>query len=207
MNGTRWLTSILIAVFALAGCAEQEAGDELDTEMEADTLQADTAAAAPMTAPVGDTSSADLAVWNTDADARLGPDEFDGWLEEQDFYGEWSTDGEEGVTAEEFGAGLFAVLDANDDDSVASTEWEDAGAAWAGDAALADWDTNGDGALGEDEIVAGIQDSATWSEWDQDGSGTLEETEFNQAIFGAWDANDDDYVDETEWSANFDFWS
>jgi hypothetical protein len=202
VKGTRWLAPMLIGAFVV-GCAEQEAADEMET----DTLQADTTAAAPMTAPVGDTSSADLAVWNTDADARLAPDEFDGWLEEHDFYGQWNTDGEEGLSAQEFGAGLVAVLDGNDDDSVGSAEWEDAGGAWTGDAALSDWDTSGDGALTEDEIVAGVQDSATWSQWDQDGNGTVDEAEFNQAVFGAWDANGDGYVDETEWSANFDAWS
>lgn len=206
MSGTRWLSPVVIAALALGGCADQE-GEQAETGLQADTMQADTMAAGEQMSPAVDTASTDLATWNTDADARLGPEEFDGWLEEQDFYGEWNTDGAEGLTPGEFAAGLFAVLDANDDGTIGSTEWSDAGAGWTGDAALADWDGDGDGALGEDELASGLQGSELWSEWDADGNGRLSRAEFNAAVFGAWDANDDDYVDETEWGASFDRWS
>lgn len=197
MTDTRWLVVTLVAALAAGGCAEQETAD-MDAEMDPNGT-AETMADGP------DPDNPDLAVWNTDADARLEQDEFDAWLAEQDFYGDWNTDGADGLTGDEFGAGLFDVLDANDDGQVSGTEWEDADA-WTGDAALSDWDTNGDGALDEGELAAGLADSDPWNAWDQDGSGTLEESEFNQAVFSAWDTNDDDYVDESEWRANFDLW-
>lgn len=208
MTFTRWVSPVLVAAFALLGCAEQGADE---SAMDADTtaMEADTTAMQPdMEPPIGDTSSADIAVWNTDADARLAPDEFSGWLEDQDFYAEWNTDGSAGLTPQEFGAGLAGVLDANDDGAVSAMEWSDVGASWTGpDASLADWDANGDSSLQESEIVSGIEGGALWSDWDQDGNGRLARAEFDAAVFAAWDTNDDNFVDETEWGANFDYWS
>lgn len=207
MTFTRCIGPVLLGTFALMGCAEQGADE---TEMEA--MDADTAAMEaepmPMEAPVGDTASDDIAVWNTDADARLTQSEFSGWLQEHDFYAEWNTDGAEGLTAQEFGAGLAGVLDANDDGAVSEMEWSEAAASWTGpEASFADWDTNGDSSLDEAEIVAGIQEGEMWSQWDQDGNGTLDQAEFEAAVFAAWDTNDDNHVDEMEWGAHFDRWS
>lgn len=201
MTGTRWLTAILLGTFVLTGCAEQEP-EELDTDMDfgADTVTT--------TTPTEDTASADLAVWNTDPDAELGPDEFGDWLEEQDFYGDMNTDGADGLTPEEVAAGLLDVFDGNDDGSVGETEWTEAGTTWFGDdASMSDWDTDGDGTLSEDELAAGIRDHDRWTEWDQDGDGTLNQTEFNDAVFSAWDDNDDGSIDETEWRPNFERWT
>lgn len=199
MTATRWLGTFLVAAFALVACADQQTG-----EMESETGEMEPAP--EMEAATPDPDNPDLAVWNTDADARLEQAEFDAWLAEQDFFGQWNTDGAPGLTVEEFGAGIFGVLDANDDGTVSATEWEDAGSGWTGDATLSAWDTNGDGALDPGELAGGIQGGDRWSQWDQDGSGVLEEGEFNQAVFGAWDANGDGYVDESEWRANFDLW-
>lgn len=196
MTDPRWLGMILVAALAAGACTEQE---RADTDVETDEV-ADTTAATP------DPDNPDLAVWNTDADARLEQEEFNAWLAERDFYGEWNTDGAEGLTAPEFGAGLFEVLDANDDGQVSETEWEDAGDAWTGGAPLSEWDTSGDGTLDEGELAAGVATTDRWDTWDQDSSGLLEESEFNQAVFGAWDADEDGYVDESEWRANFDLW-
>lgn len=202
-----WVGLVLLVAFALAGCAEQGAN-------ETETMQSDTAMepAEPetgaMEAPVPDPNSADIATWNTDADARLTAAEFGGWLAEKDFYAGWNTDGAEGLTAQEFGTGLAGVLDVNGDGSVSSMEWSETGPSWAGqDAMLADWDGNGDGALTADEVVAGVQGGTLWSQWDQDGNGTLDRSEFDAAVFDAWDTNGDGFVDETEWGANFDYWS
>lgn len=204
MTGTRWLIPALLGSLVLVGCAEQEA-DDLDTGMEADPAMEDERAVAAESAI--DTSSTDLATWNTDADARLGPDEFDGWLEEQDVYAGWDTDGTEGLSAEEFAAGLLAVLDANDDGEIGETEWEDHGSAWGGEEAVfADLDADGGGSLDEPELSVAIQNGPHWSEWDANGDGSLSESEFHGAVFGVWDANDDGFVDESEWQANFDLW-
>jgi hypothetical protein len=204
VTGNRWLISALLGSLVLVGCAEQEA-DDLDAGMEPDpAMEAERSVAAESAV---DTASTDLATWNTDADARLGPDEFDGWLQEQDFYAQWNTDGTEGLSVEEFGAGLLGVLDANDDGAIGQTEWEDAGSAWGGEgAAFADLDADGGGSLDDPELVVAIQNGPHWSAWDADGDGALSEDEFHGAVFGAWDANDDDFVDESEWQANFDLW-
>jgi hypothetical protein len=199
----RWATPVLLTAFALVACAEQGAN-------ETETMQSDTAmeATGAMEAPGPDPASTDIATWNTDADARLTAEEFSGWLAEQDFYAAWNTDGAEGLTAQEFGSGLAGVLDVNGDGSVSGMEWGDAGAGWVGaDAALADWDGDGDGALSADEVVAGVEGSDLWTQWDQDGSGALDRSEFDAAVFAAWDSNGDGFVDEMEWGANFDFWS
>lgn len=200
MTDPRWLGVILVAALAAGACAEQETA-ETGAEI---GEPAETAADTPADTP--DPDNPDLAVWNTDADARLEQEEFDGWLAEQDFYGEWNTDGAEGLTSAEFGAGLFDVLDANDDGQVSETEWQDAADSWTDGAPWSEWDTSGDGTVDESEVAAGLATSDRWDAWDQDGSGVLEESEFNQAVFGAWDTNDDGYVDETEWRTSFDLW-
>lgn len=207
MTLKRWGAPVLLTAFALVGCAEQGANETesqtSETDMEA--MEPETAAAE---APVPDPSSPDIAVWNTDADARLTAEEFGGWLAEQDFHAAWNTDGAGGLSAGELGVGLAGVLDANGNGAVSGMEWNEAGAGWvAADAALTDWDTNGNGALSTDEVVGGIEGSDLWSQWDQDGSGALDRSEFDAAVFAAWDSNGDGFVDETEWGANFDHWS
>lgn len=206
VTSKRWVAPVLLTTFALVGCAEQGANEtetmQSDTPM--DAMEPEPGAAE---APVPDPASTDIATWNTDADARLTAEEFGGWLAEHDFYAAWNTDGAAGLTAQEFGTGLAGVLDANSDGSVSGMEWSEAAAGWVGaDAALADWDANGNGALATDEVVAGVQGSDLWGQWDQDGSGALDRSEFDAAVFAAWDSNGDGFVDETEWGANFDYW-
>ena len=201
MTGKHWMTTTIIAALALAGCVEQEPADDLELD-----AGPDTAAMAPEAAPEIDTTSTDLATWNTDADARLGSNEFNTWLEERDFHSSWNTDGTEGLTPDELAAGLIDVMDGNGDGSVGEDDWS-AGGAWVGEAAFADVDADGNGSIDQAELASGLRDGAGWAEWDQDGNGTLDRTEFHAAVFNAWDANDDEFVDETEWRDNFDSWS
>ena len=204
MSINRWLGAVLVTSVALAGCAEQGGEQAAESEM----METEPATEQAMEAPTGDTTSADLAVWNTDADARLAADEFSAWLEEQDFYGQWNTDGAEGLTPAELAAGLTAVMDRKDDGAISSMEWTESGASWTAEGTtFADWDANGDDTIRPNEAAAGLEAGTLWGQWDQDGNGVLSRSEFDAAVFAAWDTNGDGFVDETEWGANYDLWS
>lgn len=68
-------------------------------------------------------------------------------------------------------------------------------------ATFADFDTNEDGNLDQDEIRATYQ--YNFETWDADDDGSLNNDEFNSAIFANTDADDDDFVDEDEWNRGF----
>lgn len=202
MTGRHWMTTAIIAALALTGCAEQEPAEDtgLDTGL-------DTPAMEPQPGGEIDTTSTDIATWNTDADARLASNEFNGWLEDRDFHGRWNTDGTGGLTPDEVAAGLLDVLDENGDGSVGQDEWNAHASSWLGDAPFGEVDANGNGSVDQAELAAALREGDRWSEWDQNGDGTLDRSEFNAAVFSAWDLNDDQFVDETEWRENFDRWS
>lgn len=204
MSGTRWLTAVLAGSLVLAGCAEGES-DGADAGIDAGP--APTADAGMTALPGQDTAAADLATWDTDADARLGPEELGSWLGYRGFYDDWNTDGEPRLGVEELAAGLLEVIDASGDSSIDEAEWEEHGAVWGGeDVPFADLDADGGGSLDDPELTVALLRSPHGAAWDPSGDGTLSETEFRDAVFGAWDANGDGYLDESEWRARVDFW-
>lgn len=66
-------------------------------------------------------------------------------------------------------------------------------------AGFADFDTDGDGNLDQDEFLTSFPN--IFEDADADGDGSLSEEEFNQANFGNADADDDGLIDEDEWTA------
>ena len=65
------------------------------------------------------------------------------------------------------------------------------------------WDTDGDGALNEEEFNEGW--GASWGEeesafdtWDEDDDGALSEDEYNAGVFDSYDADDSGAIEEPE---------
>lgn len=162
MTFMRWA---LIGALILTACGETEPAEEL-RDLPAGS---ETGAIAPDSAV--DLDSTDLAVWNTDADARLAPDEFAGWLDDQDFYGDWDTDESNVLSSDEMEAGLGGLGEPAADAAV--------GRRWS-DERWSEWDTDGNGTLDRSEFNAAI-----FEEWDANGDGYVDETEW-RANFDRW---------------------
>lgn len=61
-----------------------------------------------------------------------------------------------------------------------------------------DWDTNADAGLDRTEFRAGLETDATFDTWDADADGMLTRDEFDEGMFSAFDADDDDILNEPE---------
>lgn len=92
-----------------------------------------------------------------------------------------------------------------------------AGIAQAQDCTWDGWDTSADGMLDTAEFRTGFDNEQWFNEWDDDGDELLSEEEFDLGTSGwgmardgmwtAWDANQDDFIDDDEFAEGlFDVW-
>lgn len=89
----------------------------------------------------------------------------------------------------------FGVVDANADGNVTTDEFYGA----ASDAGLyADWDTDSDGLIEENEFseIGGDWDYDTW---DANSDGYLDSGEFYDGYYGNYDSDEDGHWDNGEW--------
>ncbi len=63
---------------------------------------------------------------------------------------------------------------------------------------FADWDSNNNGSLEQDEFSAGLDIHGTFGKWDTDGDNSLSADEFARGMYGAYDVNGDQSIDEDE---------
>ena len=70
-----------------------------------------------------------------------------------------------------------------------------------GTATFADFDTNNDGVLDENEVPLIYQDN--FEVWDTDDDDMLSRDEFDTTIFGFTDMNADEGIDQNEWNEGF----
>ena len=64
-----------------------------------------------------------------------------------------------------------------------------------------EYDNNDDGFWDEDEFGSSYEDD--WSTWDADGDGGLNDDEFYDTTYGFADTNNDEGLDESEWSEGY----
>ena len=60
------------------------------------------------------------------------------------------------------------------------------------------WDTDGDGALNQEEFEAGFGEVGAYDTLDEDGDGALTEDEYNTGVFNSYDADDSGAIEEPE---------
>ena len=65
------------------------------------------------------------------------------------------------------------------------------------------WDSDGDGALNEEEFAEGWgagfgDDESAFSPWDEDGDGALNEEEYNAGVFNSYDDDGSGVIEEPE---------
>lgn len=70
--------------------------------------------------------------------------------------------------------------------------------------AYADWDADQDEFLNENEFDAWWAERRADLDWDLDDEDGLTREEYGEGIFGLWDENDDDRIDESEWRTSSD---
>ena len=102
-------------------------------------------------------------------------------------YDDWSTDGEAGISQDEFGTGFGDNVDL-----------------------FATWDEDSDGVLSEEEFDAGYNNldlsnasfgddfDWTYDGVDADGNGEVNETELHESVFNAYDADANNIIEEPE---------
>ena len=69
-----------------------------------------------------------------------------------------------------------------------------------------EWDTDGDGALSQEEWSSALREQGVFGEFDADGNGTVSEEEFASGLFGRFNENGDDALTQTEWDTGIDQW-
>jgi Ca2+-binding EF-hand superfamily protein len=76
---------------------------------------------------------------------------------------------------------------------------------------FSNWDNDNNGAVSQQEFAQGIKKQGFFDRWDDDGNGQLNRDEFQEVgantDFETFDANNDDYLTEDEFSTGFyDTW-
>ncbi len=71
---------------------------------------------------------------------------------------------------------------------------------------LQDWDTDGDGSLGEREFTQGVLDSGMFDAWDTNDDDAVGYFELTSGLYRASDANDDGKLSVAEWDDAADRW-
>ena len=118
-------------------------------------------------------------------------------------FSDWDDDGDGSLIHEEFYSTTFANTDADDDDEINEEEWNiglsGMYAKWSGNDFVA-IDTNSDNIIDISEWNAIFNDSGWFEFYDSDSNTSVSEEEWNAGLFGDWDPDDNNLIDETEFS-------
>jgi hypothetical protein len=188
----RHVALALVAGLAMFGCA-----DGYDDEAEIDEAEAEVGPEAEMAeAEYG------FVEWDADQNRYLDENEWTTWDADRD-RSAWNTDGEDGLSAEEFGATTVTLWDRDDDGLVSEDEWTEGTDRWFGDdvdyGVWADWDMDGDSELDANEVREGFETNNLYDRVDGDADAIIDDEELADWFFDVFDLNDDAQIDTTEW--------
>lgn len=148
-----------------------------------------------------DAGTATFADFDTDGDGTLDADEVPATY--QNNFTDWDVDEDGSLSSEEFYNTAFANTDADDDDAISEEEWDTGFAgmygAWSEDD-FATFDADASGSLSNDEWNTTFTESDWFTTYDADADTYVTEDEWNTGLFGDWDTNDDDVIDENEYN-------
>ncbi|NJY63703.1 hypothetical protein HC174_13210 [Salinimicrobium sp. CDJ15-81-2] len=149
---------------------------------------------------VAETSTAGFADFDTNGDGSLDSNEVPATY--QNNFTEWDADGDGSLSSEEFYNTGFSNSDADDDDGISEEEWNTGFAGmfgnWSEDD-FATYDADADGSLSNDEWNNAFAESQWFETYDADADTWVTEDEWNTGLFGDWDADDNDLIDEAEY--------
>lgn len=120
----------------------------------------------------------------------------------------WDADSDGFLRENEFAVRLFDAWDLDNDNMLETREWDRSTEAWgvSGFGGLADWDTDRDTFVSDEEWRAGFSDNGLFDRFDADRNDFLTGDEFTDLAFDVFDANNDAIVDDTEWDTHYDAW-
>lgn len=175
-----------------------------DAGQQTDDVEAEAAEAPPTQRP---TTTA-FSEWDINQDQSLQRDEFISWSGDEGVFDDWI--GDQGFELETFREDLREAWDMDGDGNIIESEWQ-AGteSLFGGNPQIGnftDWDTDGDGQLSQEEMMAADERINVVEELDANGDGTVEPGEVGDFFFEAFDMNDDDQLDTTEWETGRSTW-
>lgn len=148
-----------------------------------------------------DDSTDAFAGFDTDGDGTLSPEEVSGTY--QNNFTEWDADEDGNLSSEEFYNAVFGNTDADDDDGISQDEWDAGFAAMYGgwnDDDFETFDADGDGSLSNDEWNDAFAESEWFNTYDANTDTFVSEEEWDAGLFGDWDTDDNDVIDEDEYN-------
>lgn len=148
-----------------------------------------------------DSGTATFADFDTNGDGTLDRDEVPATY--QNNFAEWDADEDGSLSSEEFYNTTFRNTDADRDDGISEEEWNTGFAGMYGawnDDDFATFDADADGSLSNDEWNTAFAESDWFTTYDADADTFVTEDEWNTGLFGDWDTNDDDVIDEDEYN-------
>ncbi len=91
----------------------------------------------------------------------------------------------------------FSEWDSDGDGAISEEEFN---TGFGENEAFNTWDANDDGGLDETEFGTGFGDREVgeFSEWDESGDGLVDNEEFNAGVYGNYDADDSGVIEEPE---------
>lgn len=145
--------------------------------------------------------TAAFADFDTNADGSLDVNEVPATY--QNNFTEWDADGDGSLSSAEFYNTTFFNTDADNDDAVSEEEWNTGFAGmfgnWSNDD-FATFDADADGMLSSDEWNQVFAESQWFETYDADADTFVTEDEWDAGLFGDWDTNDDNIIDENEFN-------
>lgn len=122
----------------------------------------------------------------------------------------WDADADGGLNEEEFSNTTFGNTDADDDDLISEDEWNQGFASMYGnyteETDFATYDANADGSLSSEEWMTGFGETEWFTTYDADADTSVSEAEWDTGLFGDWDMDGDDRINEDEYN-NFSIYS
>lgn len=123
----------------------------------------------------------------------------------------WDANGDGLVSEREFEATVFQIWDADDSGVVERSEWRQAASAWHRSqqpvGGFVDWDPDGDGQIGRDELRDGVLTTNLFRYWDANDDGYLTQAEFASEAFAVWDSSNNGTIERQEWERAVPKWT
>lgn len=203
MKMHHWAVVSLLGAFAFAGCGVED--DALDNDVALDNGVEEVGM---VPGPVGEAGAEDgFATWDADRDRRLAGNEFGGWS--RGVFSRWNRDADAGLRDTEFAEGVFGLWDRDRDNRLTEVEWNEGVAGWFENneyGTFADWDANRDMVLDATELGEGFNRTGLFGSWDLNNNDWIEENEWNDGLFAMFDADNDAFVNEAEWGEGTGVW-
>lgn len=137
-----------------------------------------------------------------DQDGRIDLGEFKRAFDTDLFFKHWDHNDDGYISKSEYVAAHFSVIDLNNDDEIAKSEWDYSGRFWLEDdyhTQFSHWDASDDGYIQQEEFQKRLDVDKAFARWDSDGTDPgLTKSDVAAGFHGAWDRDNDGHINEEE---------